>query len=472
MKMALYARVSTDEQLKGYSIEVQTEKLVQYVEFNNIDEYEIFKDEGHSAKNLNRPAIKELMKRLKTGEFQGIIVHKLDRLTRRVRDLQDIVDFMDKHNLQLISLNENLDSKTANGRFHLNILGSAAQWEREAIQERVCLGVKQAALSGKIVGTVPFGYKYDATTGQVSINDEEAEVVRIVFNMYAKGYGSNAISKHIYETYPKEFMNFGNTQILRMIKRRSYIGEYKTRFKDGTSHIRTDAFPPIIDIELFNKVQEMIERRKISSPRERSKRRIFTGYLVCGFCGRSICGSASGASAKAGTLSYRCSQKYTRTKCQCANFVEDEMEKAFVEYITRTMKQIKLGTLDLNFNYSKANDKDKLQKELLQITAKRKKCYLAFENDLITLDEFKTRSDEFKTREEEICNQIEELKEVSIPKIFQFNCEDFASHWYGMDRFDKIEFMNEFVKNITVSKQSYLTTGRREPLIIHGVSFA
>lgn len=471
MKIALYARVSTDEQLKGYSIEVQTEKLIQYAEFHDITDYEIFKDEGHSAKSLNRPAIKDLMKRLEKGEFQGIVVHKLDRLTRRVRDLQDIVDFIDTHNLQLISLNENLDSKTANGRFHLNILGSAAQWEREAIQERVCLGIKQAALSGKIVGTVPFGYHYDATTGKVSINESEAKVVKIVFNMYAKGYGSNSISKYIYETYPKEFMNFGNTQILRMIKRRSYIGEYKTRFKDGTTHTRTDTFPPIIDIELFNKVQDMIERRKIISPRERSTRRIFTGYLTCGFCGRSICGSASGSSAKAGTLSYRCSQKYTRIKCQCANFVEDELEKLFVERINQTLKQIKLGTVDLNINYSKANDKDKLQKELLQITTKRKKCYLAFENDLVTLDEFKSRSAELKSREEVILKEIEQLNEISVPKIFEFNCEDFTSHWYAMDRFDKIEFMSEFIKTITISKTSYLTTGRREPLVIHDITF-
>ncbi len=471
MKMALYARVSTDEQLKGYSIGVQTEKLIQYVELHDIKDYEVFTDEGYSAKNLNRPAIKDVMRRLKKGEFQGIIVHKLDRLTRRVRDLQDIVDFIDSNHLQLISLNENLDSKTANGRFHLNILGSAAQWEREAIQERVCLGVKQAALSGKIVGTVPFGYSYDSLTGTVSVNEDEAEVVKIVFNMYAKGYGSNAISKYIYETYPKDFMNFGNTQILRMIKRRSYIGEYRTKFKDGTSHTVSDAYPAIIDLDLFNRVQDMIEKRKITSPRERSARRIFTGYLTCAFCGHSICGSASGSSAKPGTLSYRCSQKYTRTKCQCANFVEDEIEKMFVDRIEATLKQINLGTIDFNINYSKANDKDKLQKELSQIASKRKKCYLAFENDLITLDEFKTRSDEFKQREETIIKEIEDLKEISVPKIFEFTCEDFSTYWYSMDRFDKIEFMSQFIKTIKVSKTSYLTTGRREPLVIHDITF-
>ena len=86
------------------------------------------------------------------------------------------------------------------------------------------------------------------------------------------------------------------------------------------------------------------------------------------------------------------------------------LKKLFVECINQTLKQIKLGTVDLNINYSKANDKDKLQKELLQIANKRKKCYLAFENDLITLDEFKSRSAELKSREEVILKENRTIK--------------------------------------------------------------
>ena len=87
------------------------------------------------------------------------------------------------------------------------------------------------------------------------------------------------------------------------------------------------------------------------------------------------------------------------------------------------------------------------------------------------MDEFKSRSAELKSREEVILKEIEQLNEISVPKIFEFNCEDFTSYWYSMDRFDKIEFMSEFIKTITISKTSYLTTGRREPLVIHDITF-
>ena len=410
MKLALYARVSTEEQLNGYSIEIQVDKLTQYAKLNDY-EYEVFTDEGYSAKDLNRPYIKILLDRLKNHEFDGIAIHKLDRLTRSVRDLQNIVDYMDKNNLKLISLNESFDNTTANGRLTLTMMGAVAQWERETIQERVCLGVKQAALSGKIVGTVPFGYNYDSETGRVSVNEEEAEVVKIVFNMYAQGYGSNAISNYIFNNYPKEFMNFGNTQILRMIKRRSYLGESITRFKDGTKHIIPDAYPPIIDQELFDRVQDVYRNRKeAATPRQKKNRRIFTGFLTCGLCGNAICGSASGSASKTTTLSYRCSHKYNRTKCKCSMFTEEELEKAFVEKMVSILKQMRDGLVDINVSFAKANTKEKLIKELNVIKSKRKKSYIAFENDLISLDEFKERSNEFKQKEEELENEITNLK--------------------------------------------------------------
>lgn len=471
MKLALYARVSTEEQLNGYSIEIQVDKLTQYAKLNDY-EYEVFTDEGYSAKDLNRPYIKILLDRLKNNEFDGIAIHKLDRLTRSVRDLQNIVDYMDQNNLKLISLNESFDNTTANGRLTLTMMGAVAQWERETIQERVCLGVKQAALSGKIVGTVPFGYNYDNKTGKVSVNEEEAEVVKIVFNMYAQGHGSNSISSYIFDNYPKEFMNFGNTQILRMIKRRSYLGESITRFKDGTKHVIPNAYPQIIDQDLFDKVQEVYRNKKeVATPRQKKNRRIFTGFLVCGLCGNAICGSASGSASKNTTLSYRCSHKYNRTKCRCSMFNEEELEKAFVEKMVSTLKSVKEGAFDINVSFAKANNKEKLIKELNQLKNKRKKCYIAFENDLISLEEFKERSNEFKQKEEELENEINTLQDVAVPKIFNFECDDFPATWNNLERCDKIALLHDYVKKIEVSKLSYLSTGRRESLVIHDITF-
>lgn len=468
MKMALYARVSTEDQLKGYSIEIQTEKLTQYAKLNDIDSYELFVDEGQSAKSLNRPAIKEMLKRAISGEFNGIVIHKLDRLTRSLRDLQDLIELFDSHKLQLISLNENLDSKSANGRLHLNMLGSVSQWERESIQERVCLGVKQAVISGKFLGGICLGYKYDPNSEKIIVDEEEAELVKTAFEMYVAGYGTPSISRFLLEKYPKVLKEVNPTTISRMLKKRTYLGEYSITFRDGTTHIDTNSFPQIIDTDLFNQVQEITKQRKAISPRNRGTRRIFTGHLFCEFCGNHISGTSG---KKSDNARYRCSHRYRSIRCQCGSFYEDELEETFIKYITNTLKEIGVDDINLNINYSQASTKSQLKNELKQLGIKRKKCYFAFENDLISKEDFTTRTLEFKKREEEILNEMDNLQEVSIPKIFEFKCDDFESYWNSMDRLNKIEFVNTFVKEIRLSKGSYMPDRRAKPIIIHQIIF-
>lgn len=464
MKMALYARVSTEDQLKGYSIEIQTEKLTQYAKLNDIENYELFVDEGQSAKSLNRPAVKEMLKRATSGEFNCIVIHKLDRLTRSLRDLQDLIELFDSHKLQLISLNENLDSKSANGRLHLNMLGSVSQWERETIQERVCLGVKQAVISGKFLGGICLGYKYDSTSEK-----EEAELVKTAFKMYVAGYGTPSISRFLLKKYPTILKEVNPTTISRMLKKRTYLGEYSITFSDGTTHINTDAFPQIIDEDLFNQVQEITKNRKVITPRNKGKRRIFTGYLFCELCGNPICGT-SGKTLE--SIRYRCSHRYRSIRCQCGSFYEEEFEVTFVQYIINTLKEIGVGNMNLNVHYSQANTKNQLKNELKRLGVKRKKCYFAFENDLISKEDFTTRTLEFKKREEEILNEIDDLQEVAIPKIFEFKCDDFEKYWNSLDRPNKIEFVSTFIKEIKLSKGNYMPDRRAKPIIIHQITFA
>ncbi len=135
MKVGLYARVSTDEQAKeGYSINAQCKKLQQYAELNDWTGV-LYVDDGYSAKDLNRPQAMRLFKDIEEKKIDTVVVYKLDRLTRNVKNLYELMDLFDKSNCKLISLTESLDTSSASGRFFITMLGAMAQWERETISE-------------------------------------------------------------------------------------------------------------------------------------------------------------------------------------------------------------------------------------------------------------------------------------------------------------------------------------------------
>lgn len=156
-----YVRVSTEEQSKeGVSLDAQTDKLRQYAALDDIELVEVIRDEGQSAKTLERPGLQKALKMLRDGEADGILIAKLDRLTRSVRDLATLLDgyFGEKGAHQLSSVAEKIDTRTAAGRMILNILMSVAQWEREAIAERTRDALRHKVSRGERVGRPSYGY--------------------------------------------------------------------------------------------------------------------------------------------------------------------------------------------------------------------------------------------------------------------------------------------------------------------------
>ncbi|MGV8122268.1 MAG: recombinase family protein [Candidatus Xenobiia bacterium LiM19] len=149
MKVIGYARVSTEEQAtSGVSLQAQVEKLCQYASLYDLELVAVIEDGGQSAKTLNRPGIQQALQMMRNGEVSGLLVAKLDRLTRSIVDLNTLISdyFSEKARYQasLFSVADQVDTRSAGGRLVLNVLMSVAQWEREAIGERT-----KAALSFK-----------------------------------------------------------------------------------------------------------------------------------------------------------------------------------------------------------------------------------------------------------------------------------------------------------------------------------
>ena len=195
MKVIGYTRVSTDEQgASGLGLEAQSAKLRAYCELFGHSLVEIV-TEAASAKSLRRPGLKSALDDIRTGRAEGLLVAKLDRLTRSVRDMGDLLE---KHftKAHLLVVAEQVDTSSAGGRLVLNVLMSVAQWEREAIGERTRDALKAKRRRGeKTGGGVPFGH--DVVDGKLAANPAEQRALRLIESLKAKGYGYQKIAAQL-----------------------------------------------------------------------------------------------------------------------------------------------------------------------------------------------------------------------------------------------------------------------------------
>lgn len=166
VRIAVYRRVSTIAQAEeGQSLDVQKTRINDYINFDKqFENKELqitdFVDEGKSAKDLKREDLQLLLGMVRENKIDFIIVTKLDRLTRRLKDLQDLVELFEKCSVSLLSIYEKLDTNTATGRFFISILGSLSQLEREQISERVKIVLESIVKKQPVGRPTPFGYFY------------------------------------------------------------------------------------------------------------------------------------------------------------------------------------------------------------------------------------------------------------------------------------------------------------------------
>jgi site-specific DNA recombinase len=158
MKTIGYVRVSTDKQAEhGVSLESQEAKIRAMATVHGTDLSEVIVDGGESAKSLNRPGIAKLLAMVDAGGVGVVVVAKLDRLTRSVKDLCELLERFERRGVSLVSVAESLDTGSAAGRLVLNIMTAVSQWEREAIGERTRDALRHKRSQGQRIGNIPFG---------------------------------------------------------------------------------------------------------------------------------------------------------------------------------------------------------------------------------------------------------------------------------------------------------------------------
>jgi site-specific DNA recombinase len=217
-----YLRVSTDKQAdKGVSLDAQRAKVEAYAALFELDLVAVIVDAGESAKSLDRPGLARALGMLDSHEADALLVVKLDRLTRSVRDLGALVERYFAKGAALLSVGEQIDTRSAAGRLVLNVLASVSQWEREAIGERTATAMAYKASEGEFTGgRVPFGYRLAADGVRLEAHGDEQAIIGAARELAASGLSLRAIAARLEERgfVARSGRPFAAVQIARMLE--------------------------------------------------------------------------------------------------------------------------------------------------------------------------------------------------------------------------------------------------------------
>lgn len=432
--VAIYTRVSTTDQAReGHSLEEQEKRLRAMCEANNYKVYKVYTDAGISGKSTeNRPAYQQMMKDMKKGKFNLIMAFKMDRISRSIVDFETFFNEIKKYNCGIEFLCEKIDTNGAAGMMFARILGIFAQFERELIKERTLVGVESAVNKGHFGGKPPLGYKtkLDDEGKKLKewiINEDEAKIVREIFELCASGKTYFQISNILKEKYPNvissirkdkktneekiTYRSWTDSSISCILNNKCYMGTYEYRKSiDNKETIEiVDIVPKIVSEDLFNDCQDMIFRNGRNY--YRSKRYLFIQRLVCPKCGRIMACNGTRKPNKTEYLYYKCKD--------CGTYIREELiEKALMSelnnlfelsnlisenyYITdkKTANDFNNCRLDHRLRFAidesiieekrKALTKNDLN-ELWNMTSYETKCdFIGKYIDKITIKEYKT----------------------------------------------------------------------------------
>ncbi|MFK0524808.1 recombinase family protein [Paenibacillus illinoisensis] len=471
MRVAGYIRVSTEEQAKeGYSLDAQREKLSNFCRSQDgWDLIDIYPEEGKSAKDLNRPELQRLLKDAEDSKFDVILVYRLDRLTRSVSDLYDLLKTFEKNNIMFRSSTEVYDTTTAMGKLFVTIVAAMAQWERENLSERVRFGMEELVRKGNWHGgPVPYGYNWEEK--EMLIIDEEFKTLKKLREIYMSGEGLGSTAKQLNALgYLKRGSNWSAQSVWYALDNPFYAGKirygekkkngkYASRKKEDIVNViwSETGFPTVYTWDEYLEHKERMKRKEFYGHSKKREYR-FTGVLRCARCGATLIGRPYRNKKKDGTpgepyYNYICSNRSLSKGCDLPLLKQDLVEMLIREYIGKMdFDSTKVPVTAAESNYDE--EIETLQKELRSISDRRKKWQYMYVEDLISGEDLRERKKEEDNKESIIQERLLTLESSNgdnkqreqIMRVFGL-----PDVWDVMDDSDKREFMQMIFKEIVV----------------------
>lgn len=431
MNVAVYARFSSDNQ-RQESIDAQLRAINDYCKNCGHEIVRIYQDEAVSATTDQREQFLKMIHDSKSGIFDLIVVHKLDRFARNRYDSAFYKNELKKHGVRIISVLEQLDDSPESVILE-SVLEGLAEYYSKNLAREVRKGLNENALKALHNGGIaPLGFNVNKDQ-TYSINPTEAQAVRLIYEMYANGYGYNMIAKTLNDGGYKTKLNrpFGKNSIFDILRNEKYIGRYVFNkraskklgnrvYKNDDEITRIDdALPRIIEDDIWNRVQtKLLQNRK---PRMNATRiYLLTGKIFCGECGSSFVGGSYvyGRDRETKYFNYTCNSSQRKTGCNNKRIRAEYLESYVLDMIRDEILSeeainelskmiIEIADKAVDINKDLANDLSKKRNSLKSQVDKLFDLYLEGEIDKSMLT---TKTNKLKEQIDHYDSRLNELK--------------------------------------------------------------
>ncbi|MGW6382298.1 recombinase family protein [Peribacillus butanolivorans] len=439
MTVGIYIRVSTLEQAnEGYSIAAQRERLKAYCMAQGWDDFKFYVDEGVSAKDTNRPQLSQLLNHIKNGSISMILVYRLDRFTRSVSDLYNLLQTLDKHDCTFKSATEIYDTSTAMGRMFIGLVALLAQWETENLSERIKMALEKKVADGERVGNIPFGF--DLSEDEKLVKNNKSAIVLDMIKKVESGMSANQIATFLNKTN-NDRARWHTQGVLRILKNPALYGA--TRWND---QIHENTHEGIISKTKYLKLQQILSDRAKHHRREVENTYLFQGVLICPECGNPLSVNRYIRKKKDGTESqgavYRC-QLCWKEHGKMDTIGEYRFEDALKDYLKnfeiKHLEPVK-DESDVSLNHE----------QLLHIEKKREKYQRAWASDLMSDDEFKKLMNETRNVYEELKAKVEESPTPIVVDLNELKniVNSFNTNFFSLTQEEKRIFISNFIRKI------------------------
>jgi len=347
LRVAIYLRIFTDELHQPFSLEAQELKLTAYV--TSQDNWELacpaFVDQASGA-TTERPALQRALNAARAGRFDVLLVYRVDRLSRSIRGLSDILAQLDDTGVAFRSATEPFDTATPAGRMMVQMLAVFAEFERATIIDRVINGMERKAARGQWCGGYrPHGYDLDRATGFMAPLPDEAAVAQRIFRLYTRErIGTRAVANTLTADghRTKSGKPWSGAAVLTVLRNRVYLGEvfYRDQWHHADPH-----HPPLISAELFDEAEQVLIARGDDHTHRTSARSRFplAGLIFCARCGKRY----QGTTARGSRYTYRhytcfTRQRYGTSSCPAERLPAEQVESGVVESLLATLARTDL----------------------------------------------------------------------------------------------------------------------------------
>ncbi len=467
----VYIRVSTEDQAReGFSLGEQEEKLLQLCNFKDLEVYKVYKDAGISAKDMeHRPQFQAMLQDMKEGKINYIVAYKLDRITRSVRDLEELISVLEQYNCFLLCDRDDVNTSTANGRFFVRMLTVLSQLEIEIVSERTKFGLNGAIKSGHIPGQRPFGYTKSEDKKMI-VDNATRPYVEKIFDMYLEGKSFQQIANYFKKNniYPKK--KWRDTTIQKIIDNKIYMGDYEQYKRIGKQeNLEPIVYMNVVEPIISRAKWEECQRQKERNQRTYTRDRIYTFFqrLKCPDCGRIMKCKGSGGS-KRKYMYYTCEHCHVNFN---ENYVEELLESFIYDLLEYDMA-VKKFFLPILEDKNNKIDTTTIDKEIRNLEKQRDRIKQAYIKGIVEMEDFK---EDYKLIEDKLANLENKKLELVNLETFNYSPHELLaerdlerekmirldtlnsllkSKWNDMDKSEKQEFLSKFIDTIEIKKDS------------------